>query len=268
MHVEVPQADVERDSHVLASFPRRYGECLRRGLGTSTPCPWARCRYSLLAEVSTRPRHVREIINLDDDSDEFFERPTCALAVAREGQVQPVRIAELLKVSLALEELDQRHALMKVGEALSRVRDEQRHVEMNVDGLPDGGKGSTAWPKKRHTKAAPFVGEPRSIGGAPFLEQIKASLERAQTSMQPWKRVSREEAAAMFGADRLHPEFGQPKPALVGWISDALPTAARLGAGGAEVAGGKSSTNAIPCLEGGTLDGDEGVQGMQAAGER
>jgi hypothetical protein len=229
MHVEVSQDDVERDSHVLATFPKNYGECQRRRLGTSTPCPWARCRYSLVCSVSTKPRpHVREIINLSDDSNEFFERPTCALAVVASGeQVEPVRIAEHLKICLALEELIQRHALLKVDGELLKVKDSARGVSsMSVEGVPDSRKKGMRWPKKtKRTKRVAFVREPRSVGGgsAQFLLEVKVALSRAQTSMKPWRRVSREEAAAMFGADRLHPDFGQPKAALADGISDALP---------------------------------------------
>jgi|SRR5450631_914995 len=141
MHVEVSQDEGECDSHVLATFPKNYGECQRRGLGTSTPCWVARCKYSLLVDLaprtSGRPK-VRELIDLGDESGELFERETCALAVAAKGQVEPVRIAEILRCSLGLEELLQRLALAKVGPALVRVRDLGRGVEVDVDVVKDG----------------------------------------------------------------------------------------------------------------------------------
>jgi len=140
--VQPASSEGERAPHVLAYPPRRYSECRARGLGTSVPCPWARCRHSLLVELapSTPGRlKVRQLIDLSDDSDELFERPTCLLALVASGeQIEPVRIAELMKVSLGLAELIQRLALAKVGPALVRVRDEQRHVEMDIAGLPDG----------------------------------------------------------------------------------------------------------------------------------
>jgi hypothetical protein len=231
MHVEVHSQSGygEHANNVLAFPPRTFGECQTRGLGTTTPCPWARCRHSLLCDIAPpSPKNqteVHETIDLSDDSNEILERPTCSLAVATGGQVEPERIAELLRISLGLQELIQRHALLKVAAALNRVRDLRRGVSLDVEALPDGrgpATKRTPHPPRRPRRPAPPAPSER-MNNTDFRGQLDHWLERLRRDGKPWRKLTRTEAAAIYGA-ALHPNYGRTKPASSDEAADALPT--------------------------------------------
>ena len=231
MHVAVPLGNEGElaSHHVLAYPPKSWGQCQARGLGTTTPCPWARCRHSLLCDIAPpSPKNqteVHEVIDLSDTCDEILERPTCSLAVATGGQVEPERIAELLRISLGLQELIQRHALLKVAAALNRVRDLRRGVSLDVEALPDGrgpATKRTPHPPRRPRRPAPPAPSER-MNNTDFRGQLDHWLERLRRDGKPWRKLTRTEAAAIYGA-ALHPNYGRTKPASSDEAADALPT--------------------------------------------
>src|ERR1017187_6251452 len=81
MHValEEPELVDELSADYPAARPRRYGACLRLGLGERMPCVFMTCRFNLLADEIQGPRW--------DGESELGGRPTCALL--HPGKVHP-----------------------------------------------------------------------------------------------------------------------------------------------------------------------------------
>jgi hypothetical protein len=125
-----PPAEVPVDADPYAKRPTSYRQCLALGLGTEIPCPWYSCRCHLGLDVSGSGAVTTVIA--PDDIDEA--KDTCLYAAARRSWA-PQEIADALGFSLSLEELVQRHALLKVLGPLNRTR--ANGCEMDVDGVPD-----------------------------------------------------------------------------------------------------------------------------------
>lgn len=64
---------------------------------------------------------------------------------------------------------------------------------------------------------------PQNRGGTPeFRSLLDAAEERLKQNAPQWRRLSREQAAALYGAARLSPLYGEPTPAPSDGGADAL----------------------------------------------
>lgn len=74
----------------LAEFPKTRGECV----DGPRPCPWVRCRYSLVGEVKDNGalKLYRPDLELEDHAD------TCVLDVADRGQAKLEDIGQRLNI--------------------------------------------------------------------------------------------------------------------------------------------------------------------------
>ena len=78
--------------HVVARMPATDLECSAAGLGTTTPCPFVRCRHHLSIEV-TRAGSLRVLFPHWQDAVPA-RVPTCSLAEARRGPRSVAVVAE------------------------------------------------------------------------------------------------------------------------------------------------------------------------------
>jgi hypothetical protein len=183
--------------------PKRYAQCLALKLGISRPCWWYRCRFHL--GLNVRPDGSLVLLI---PPDEIADAPeTCALAAARRER-SPEETADILHVSIGLIEYVQRHSWANARAALDRVRDVGRGVAMDISGLPDARGQRTAWPRRQPRPAARRPEPPKGdVSALEMCHVLDRCLERLRQGT-PWRRLTREQAAATFGADRLHPDYG------------------------------------------------------------
>ena len=88
LYPEQPGIDYER--------PRTYGDCVRAGLGSSTPCPFVSCSRHLALDVNPHTGSIKH--NFPDlDVDEMTE--TCSLAVADRGGLTLEETGEVLNLT-------------------------------------------------------------------------------------------------------------------------------------------------------------------------
>jgi hypothetical protein len=180
MHValEEPELVDELPADYPAARPRRYGACLRLGLGERMPCVFMTCRFNLLADEIQGPRW--------DGESELGGRPTCALRVAAEGQHSTVNLAALS------------------GYCKSTIEEAVRHcISAFKAGL---GIAEFNWPPKHRGFK---VQATETDGLAALVEALfRRGLPPLKTS--PVRRLSRAEVERLHPG-KVHPRYGQPR---------------------------------------------------------
>jgi hypothetical protein len=180
MHValEEPELVDELPANYPAARPRRYGACLRLGLGITMPCPFATCRYSLLSDELKG--------EMWDGEADLGDRPTCSLAVASEGRHSSVTLAKLTT-----------HCESSIEEWV------RRSIRAFKAGL---GIAEFNWPPK-HRGFKVLAAE--TDGLAALVEALfRRGLPPLKTS--PVRHLTRDEVEATYPG-KVHPRYGQPK---------------------------------------------------------
>jgi hypothetical protein len=190
MHValEEPELVDELPPDYPARRPRRYGDCLRLGLGITMPCPFATCRYSLLSD------ELRG--EMWDGEADLGDRPTCSLAVASEGRHSSVTLAKLTT-----------HCESSIEEWV------RRGVRAVKEGL---GIAEFDWPPMNRG----FKVQSTELDGLASL--VEALFKRGLPPLKtpPVRHLTKAQVTRIYGADRLHPQYGQPKPASSDGVAD------------------------------------------------
>jgi len=128
----LPLPEIDYTAEDVDEMPCTWGECQTRGLGTTEPCPFYRCRHHLGLNIS--PDGEMRILIQPDQLEEAEE--TCSLVAARHARISD-DVAVKIGLSLGGFELVQRHACAKANAAMARVRDVTRGAELDVNGIPD-----------------------------------------------------------------------------------------------------------------------------------
>jgi hypothetical protein len=185
MHValEEPELVDELPADYPDRRPRRYGACLRLGLGERVPCVFVTCRHNLLSDEIAGP--------LWDGETSIKGLATCALRVAAEGRHSSVTISKLTVFCESTVEEWARRSSAKL------------LLGLGIDEFIRLGK----YKKPRvheHLRASP------SLGNLAVL--VEAAWKRGMPALNvpPARRLKRAEAEAAYPG-KVHPDYGQPK---------------------------------------------------------
>lgn len=105
--------------------PKTFTECERAGLGDTTPCPFASCRYNLTHDVNPRTGSIKE----NRPGAEVEDYPdTCTLRVANEGGRTLEQVAAAMNLTRErIRQLESR--------ALAKVRASLGEAGLGIDDL-------------------------------------------------------------------------------------------------------------------------------------
>ena len=196
MHTMVADPDLDNTDdqepsvlRLLHHRPRTFATCLAFGLGTVVPCPFASCRHSLLAD------ELRGEM-FSDDTD-LWERETCALAVAARRCHSKVEVAKISGhcESTTEEAMRRGFAKLLVGLGLDE------YIRLHVTG-----ELRFVRPKQRGCRP-----NKRELDGLGAL--VEALFKRGLPPLKtpPVRHLTKAQVTRIYGADRLHPQYGQPR---------------------------------------------------------
>lgn len=185
MHValEEPEPVDERPADYPDRRPRRYGACLRLGLGERLPCVFLTCRFNLLADELQGPRW--------DGESPLEGRATCALRVAAEGRHNAEALASVMG-----------HCESTIEEWLRRGQAKYLWRLGINEFIRDG--------RFRRPKHHGCKLDSGGTDGLAALVEARFRLPMPPLNTAPVRRLSREEVERVYPG-MIHPAYGQPR---------------------------------------------------------
>ena len=186
-----PEPD-ELDDYPLRR-PRTFAFCQVIGLGDRMPCGFASCRHNLLSD-ELRGETFTDTVDL-------WQIETCSLAVAARGRRSALEVARITGLCESSVEEWQRRGIRKIKAKLDIAEFD--------------------WPPMNRG----FKLDVKGVDGLDRLVAARWKLPMPALKVAPVKLLTREQAAALFGADHIHPRYGERRAATVqaDGQSDALP---------------------------------------------
>jgi hypothetical protein len=163
--------------------PRTFAYCLALGLGTRIPCPFATCKHSLLVDEIRGQVH--------DDGADLWQIETCSLAVSGRGRRSALEVARITGLCESSVEEWQRRGIRKIKAKLDIAEFD--------------------WPPMNRG----FKLDVKGVDGLDRLVAARWKLPMPALNVAPARLLTREQAAALFGADHIHPRYGERKAASV-----------------------------------------------------
>jgi hypothetical protein len=162
--------------------PRTYGYCQALGLGDRMPCAFATCKHSLLSDEYRRGDRNGE---MHDEDVDLWAIETCSLAVAARGKHGTLEVVAISGHCETTVEEWSRRGLRKYKAAL---------------GIEDA-----TWPPK-------YKGYKIQSTETDGLDKLVAKMpERPNIKSPPVKVLTREQVAALYGADSVHARYGEAR---------------------------------------------------------